>query len=309
MAQVDVIIIGGGPAGATAALYTSRSNLKTLVLDKEVRSGALGITQQIANYPGIPEVITGAELVRRMWDQAKLYGAEFRKARVVGVDIGEPKKVTTAEGEQFEARALIVSTGAMGRSKTLDGEDTFLGRGVSYCATCDGAFFKGRDVALLGHNAEAVDEALFLTRYVKTLYVVTPKPKLEAPKELVDELLAKLAVKPLLGRRGAEVVGNGAVSGLRLDRNETLPVQGVFIFTQGSKPIVDFLMGNVNITENGCLVANHRMETPIPGVFASGDVLCNEVQQAVVAAGQGCIAALSADKYLNKRKAFVKDYK
>jgi thioredoxin reductase (NADPH) len=306
--KYDVVVIGGGPAGATAALYTARSNLKTLVLDKNVTSGALGITQQIANYPGIPEVITGEELVRRMWKQAETYGAVFKKARVTGVDVGEPKKVYLGEGEVFEARALLLATGAMGRSKTIRGEEAFLGRGVSYCATCDGAFYKNRDVALLGHNAEAVDEALFLTRYVRTLYVVTPKPALEAPRELLDELAARPQAKLLLGRRAEEVTGNGAVTGLRLDRGETLPVSGVFIFTQGNRPIVDYLAGSVQVTENGCVPANSRMETPIPGVFACGDVLCNEVQQAVVAAAQGCIAALSADKYLNRRKAFAKDY-
>lgn len=304
----DVLIIGGGPAGATAALYTSRSNLKTLVIDKEITSGALGITQKIANYPGIPEVITGAELVNRMWDQAKLYGAEFVRGRVAGVDAGEPKTVTLADGTQFEGRSLVLATGAMGRSKTIDGEENFLGRGVSYCATCDGAFFKEKDVALLGHNAEAVDEALFLTRYARTVYVVTPKPRLEAPAELLDELTSKPQVKLLLGRRAAEVTGNGAVAGLRLDRGETLAVHGVFIFTQGNRPIVDYLNGAVETCEKGCLPVNARMETPVAGVFACGDVLCNEVQQAVVAAAQGCVAALSVDKYLNKRKAFSKDY-
>lgn len=308
MDAYDVIVIGGGPAGITAALYTARSNLKTLVLDKSITSGALGITRQIANYPGIPEVITGEELLRRMWKQAETYGAEIRKGRVVGVDVGDPKTVTTAEGGQFQGRALILATGAMGRTPTIKGEDTFLGRGVSYCATCDGAFFKNRDVALVGHNAEAVDEALFLTRYVKTLYVVTPKPGLEAPAEHVEELVKKPQVKTLFGRRAEEVVGNGTVAGLRLAGGETLDVKGVFIFTQGNKPIVDYLQGTVEVTDKGCVPANPRMETPLPGVFSCGDVLCNEVQQAVVAAAQGCIAALSADKYLNKRKGFVKDY-
>ena len=309
MDNIDVIIIGGGPAGCTAALYTSRSNLKTLVVDKEIRSGALGITQKIANYPGIPEVISGEELVNRMRKQAELYGATFVKSRVVGIDVGDPKKVTGADGTSWEGRAILLATGAMGRSKTIEGEDAFLGRGVSYCATCDGAFFKNRDIAILGHNAEAADEALFMTRYVRTLYLVTPKPKLDAPKELADELLSKPQVKPMFGRRAKAVTGNGTVSGLTLDGDEKLDVNGVFIFTQGSKPIVDYLAGQVKVTENGCVPTNKRMETPIPGVFACGDVLCNEVQQAVVAAAQGCIAALSVDKFLNKRKGYVKDYK
>ncbi len=305
----DIIIIGGGPAGATAALYTARANLKTLVLDKSITSGALGITAQIANYPGIPEVITGAELVERMWKQARLYGAEFKKARVVGVDFGDPKTVTVADGAQYSGRAVILATGSMGRTTTLEGEERLLGRGVSYCATCDGAFFKNQEVALLGHNAEAAEEGLFLTRFVKTLHVITPKPKLEAPAELAEELLAKPQVKTHFGRRGASLLGESKVEGLKFDDGSTLPVRGVFIFTAGNKPVVDYLQGAVDTSAEGCIHVNRSMETLKPGVFACGDVLCNEVQQAVVAAGQGCIAALAADKFLNRRKAVVKDYR
>lgn len=173
----------------------------------------------------------------------------------------------------------------------------------------DGAFFKGKDVAVLGHNTEAADEALFLTRYARTVYLVTPKPAIEAPKDLLDELLTRPQVKPLFGRRALAVVGDGSVRGLTLEPDETLSLQGVFVFTQGNRPIVDYLQGQTETTGNGCLVTNDHMETPVKGVFACGDVLCNAVQQAVVAAAQGCIAALSADRFLNKRKAFARDYR
>jgi thioredoxin reductase (NADPH) len=308
MDAFDVVIVGGGPAGATAALYTARAGLRTLLVDKELRAGALGITQQIANYPGVPETLTGAELLERMWTQARAVGAEIRKNRVVSVDAGDPKTVTLADGTQASGRALILATGAMGRTRTLKGEDALLGRGVSYCATCDGAFYRNRDVAVIGHNAEAVHEALFLSRFVRTLHVVTPKPKLEAEAPVLEELLARPSLRLHAGRRAEEILGETAVTGLRLDRDETLPVAGVFIFTQGNKPIVDYLQGAVQVGEGGCLLANPRMETPVPGVFACGDVLCNEVQQAVVAAAQGCIAALSADRWLNRRKSVSKDY-
>lgn len=309
----DVIIIGGGPAGATAALYTARAELKTLVIDKNVSAGALGITSQIANYPGVPEVITGVELLQRMWKQAESHGAVFKRAKVVGVSAREAlKTVTTAEGETFEGRSLILATGAMGRGQVLPGEQEFLGRGVSYCGTCDAAFFRNKDVAVIGSNAETVDEAMFLTRFVRTLHLVTPKPRLEASDEAARALLSKPQVKTRFGVRPTSIVGNGVVTGIKLSAapgtEELLPVNGVFIFTAGNKPIVDYLQGEVETAGQGCILVNRQMETPLPGVFACGDVLCNDVQQAVVAAAQGCIAALACDRFLHGRKTFAKDY-
>ncbi len=308
MENFDVVIVGGGPAGSTAALYASRAELSTLVLDRAISSGALGITEKIANYPGIPEVISGADLVLRMRRQAELYGARFRTSRVVSITAGDPKVVTLADGDQVSGRALVLATGAMGRSKSLDGEEAFLGRGVSYCATCDGAFYKGKDVAVIGHAEEAVREAIFLTRFVRWLHIVSPKPALTAPPELLKELLSKPQVVTHLGRRATRVGGNGSVGHLQLDTEERLDVQGVFLFTQGNKPVVDYLLGEVETSGTGCIVVNRQMETPASGVFACGDVLCNEVQQAVVAAAQGCIAALSADRFLRKRATFAKDF-
>lgn len=308
MEDYDVVIIGGGPAGCTAALYTARAELSTLVVDRGISTGALGITEKIANYPGIPEVISGPELVQRMRRQAELYGARFRTGRVVSITAASPKVVTLADGEQMSGRALVLSTGAMGRSQTMEGEEAFLGRGVSYCATCDGAFFKGKEVAVVGHSEETVHEALFLTRFVRRLHLVSPKPALKAPSEAVNELLSKPQVVSHLGRRPQRIAGDRSVASLALEGGETLQVQGVFIFTQGNKPVVDYLLGAVGTTSAGCIVANRQMETPAPGIFACGDVLCNEVQQAVVAAAQGCIAALSADRFLRRRTSFAKDF-
>lgn len=309
----DVVIIGGGPAGATAALYAARAELKTLVLDKAIRAGALGITSKIANYPGIQEVLTGEELLARMREHATRYGAEFRKTKVTGTILTEdPKQIFTADGETVLAKTVILSTGSMGRSQTVPGEQEFLGRGVSYCATCDGAFFKSQEVLVYGSGEEAADEALFLTRYASKVSLAFSKPQLEVEPSLWERLtrhpqMALLAKTRLKAVEGSESVTHALL--LSSKGEERLPVAGVFIFTQGGKPVLDYVGGQVEVSSKGCVRVNDEMATSVPGVFACGDLLCTDVQQAVVAAAQGCIAALAADKFLNKRTGFVKDYK
>ena len=309
----DIIIIGGGPAGATAALYTSRSELKTLVLDKGVRSGALGITSKIANFPGVPGEVTGAELVETMRKQAESFGAEFRKSRIVGSSLdGEVKTVITAEGESIEGKAIILATGAMGRSSVVPGEEEFLGRGVSYCATCDAAFYRNKRVLVAGSTQEAAEEALFLTRFASEVVLASPKPGPTAEPELRKRLESHQKLRFLGGHKLKRIEGNGKVAAAVVSRGtgeERLAVEGVFIFGQGNKPITDYLQGMVEMTPGGCLLINKMHETNSTGVFACGDLICNDVQQAVVAAAQGCIAALAADRYLNKREKPLKDYK
>ena len=305
----DVVIIGGGPAGATAAIYTARANLKTAVLDKSSKAGALGITSKIANYPGVPEELTGVELLERMIKQAEGFNAVFKKTKVVGTDLkGDIKKIFTAEGEVYSTRTVILASGAMGKSNLISGEDTFLGKGVSYCATCDGAFFKGKDVLVYGSNEEAFEEAVFLTRFASKVYLASPKPLDDSVPEHIksNDKIAILSGKRLIRIEGDKNVKMAIISSA--GGEEKLQVAGVFIYTQGNKPIVEYLGGTVPTNGPGCIIANDEMATSIPGVFACGDILCNDVQQAVVAAAQGCIAALSVDKYLNKRAKVKKDY-
>ena len=309
----DVLIIGGGPAGATAALYTARADLKTIVIDKERKSGALGITTKIANYPGVPEVISGEELLERMWKQAQGFGAEFVKARITGVTIGDDtKQVFGADGKVYEGRAMILATGAMGRSSTVPGEEEFLGRGVSYCATCDAAFFRDQPVLVSGYNEEAAEESLFLTRFASSVVLASSKPKLNADPETLHLIDKTENITLRAGARLKQIAGDGSVTGAILTesgKEETVAVKGVFIFGTGNKPITDFLQGAVNVHGSGCLgIDKSDMSTNMPGVFGAGDVLCNDVKQAVVAAAEGCIAALSVDKYLHGRKAVKRDY-
>jgi thioredoxin reductase (NADPH) len=308
----DVVIIGGGPAGATAALYTARAELRTLVIDKGLTAGALGITGKIANYPGILEPISGADLLARMREQAESFGAVFLQDKVQGVDLtNEPKQIFANSGN-YTARAVIVATGSMGRGQRVKGEDEFLGRGVSYCATCDAAFFQGQDVVVVGNSDEALEEAIFLTRFVRQVHLLSPTPELKAPAALVTEATTnpKLALYP--GAALREVVGNGHVQGVRYAQRgageQTLPVTGAFIYLQGGKPITDFLGGQLPVGETGCVLVDAEYRTQLPGVFAVGDILCHHVKQAVVAAAEGAVAAMAVDKYLHGRKQMVTDW-
>ncbi|HIQ05413.1 MAG TPA: thioredoxin reductase [Anaerolineae bacterium] len=307
----DVIILGGGPAGSSAAIYTARADLDTLVIDKALTSGALGMTHKIANYPGIPGEISGAELVRLMRNQAESFGAEFTQQQVIGVDLSSDwKMVHTGEG-MFRSKALIIATGSMGRQASLPGEEAFLGRGVSYCATCDAAFFRDRDVAVVGFNEEAVEEALFLTKFVRRLHFVSPKRELQAPHHDVRTLTADPRVELHLGARPKAVVGNSVVNGLEIveaRERKALPVAGVFLYLQGNKPITDFLMDLVKLGENGCIVVDKDMQTNVPGVYAAGDVVCGHVKQAVIAAAAGAIAGIAVDKYTHQRSTMRIDW-
>lgn len=310
--QYDVIIIGGGPAGASAAIYTARADLRTLVIDKGLTAGALGITDKISNYPGVPGPVSGAELVEIMRGQAESFGARFLTDKVVGVDLtAEPKMVMAGTG-MFYARSLLLATGSMGRTSTVPGEETLLGRGVSYCATCDGAFFRGQTVAVVGNTDEALEEALFLTKFAKQVHLIAPTPALKARPALIAELEAQPTVTLQVGTRLKAIVGNGHVDGVRIQSRsgaeEMLPVQGVFVYLQGAKPITDYLGGQLDLSAEGCLRVDREMQTAIPGVFAVGDLFCTHVKQAVIAAADGVIAATALDRYLHGRKQQTHDW-
>ncbi len=302
----DVIIIGGGPAGASAAIYTARADLRTLVIDKGLTAGALGITAKISNYPGVPGPISGEELVKTMRQQAESFGAEFVTDKVVGVDLlANPKMVMGGLGSYF-ARAVILATGSMGRTSSVPGEEELLGRGVSYCATCDGAFFRGREVAVVGNNDEALEEALFLTKFASTVHLIVPTPDLKVSAEMAVAVERNPVIRVQMGTRLKEIVGSGKVEGVRIhprDGESTLlPVEGVFVYLQGNQPITDYLNGHIQTTADGCLVVDNETQTSIPGVFAVGDLLCDHIKQAVIAAADGVKAAIAVDKYLHGRQ-------
>jgi len=300
----DVVIIGGGPAGLSAAQYAARSNLKTLVIDKSRTAGALAFASRIENYPGLPEPVSGKELLDIFRKQALTFGAEYIEAQVIGVKLdGEIKEVYTMD-RTYQGKTVIIATGAMGRKPTIKGEKEFLGRGVSYCAICDAAFFRGKTVCVIGDSEEAVKEAGLLTGFAERVYLISPSKSLKVEED--HPVLKKPNLRVLAGHTVTAIEGGDVVERIRMidpdQREISLELSGVFVYLHGSKPVVDFLGETVELSEEECVVTNRMMETSIPGVFAAGDVTCTEVRQVVIAAANGCVAALSADKYIHHRR-------
>eukprot|EP00536_Pseudo-nitzschia_multiseries_P009270 jgi/Psemu1/306408/fgenesh1_kg.255_\ len=349
--ECDVAIIGGGPAGCTCALYTSRADLSTVILDKNEAIGALAITSHIANYPGVDRTMSGMELLLQMKKQAVEYGTRIcDRAQVFMVEIQDDgagqddeakknpyNKVVYTPDCTVKARSLVLATGAMGRSMPyLPGEEKYLGQGVSYCATCDGAFYRGSEVAVFGATAEAVEEAMFLTKFASTVHWITPsdirgyleridqgvETNVEAnaifEESHIRDLLSKPNVKHHNKARLREVVGDvSGVTGVNVLETgaadeTTIPVEGAFIYGAGggSKPITDFLGGSgIALDESGGVITDDSMEsTSHKGVFAIGDIRNTPFKQVVVAASDGCVAAMGIEKFLKGRKIIKVDW-
>ncbi len=300
----DVIIVGSGPAGSSAAIYSARFGLKTLVIDRGLTSGALGASRKIHNYPGLPGPLTGPDVLTRMRSQAESFGAGFVTDKVIGIDFQAAPMVVTASNGVYSARALILATGSTGRTRAIPGEAALLGKGVSYCAVCDGAFFRNQAVAVVGGTDEAAEEALLLATFADRVVLLCPAPELRAAPEIANRLSSHPKIEIRLGVQVQKIVGDGAVRevaiGPRSGEEELLPVQGVFIYLQGNIPETDYLKGQVPL-EDGCLRVNQDMQTNIPGVFAVGDMLCRHIKQAVIAAAEGAVAAVAAEKHLRGR--------
>lgn len=314
--ECDVVIVGGGPAGCTCALYTSRADQKTVVLDKNPAIGALAITSTIANYPGVETHMSGLALLDNMRQQAIDFGTDYRRAQVFLCDLSAEEKMVYTPEAVYKAKAVVLATGAMGRKPSFKGEDTFLGQGVSYCATCDGAFYRGSEVAVIGVGKEAIEEAEFLTKFADTVHWLTPRSPAE-DDEMAQGLIAKPNVKHWGNTRLLTIEGNtvgGGVTGVTVqvkgeDGPQNLPVEGVFIYVAGSKPITDFIdTSTIKVNEDGGVAVNEEMATSCPGVFAIGDIRNTPFKQVVVAASDGCVAAMAVDRYLKGRKNFRTDW-
>lgn len=307
----DVIIIGGGPAGLSAAQYASRYGLKTIVLDKSPTAGALAYSSKIENYPGLIESLSGSELLSIFRKQAIKFGAEYKEAQVVGVRFDSDIKEVDVIDNTYRGKTVIIATGSMGRKPSIPGEEQFLGRGVSYCAICDAAFFRNLTACVIGDSEEAVKEAELLAGFAKTVYLIAPAEDIKVPTDHPDRSSDKITV--LAGRRVTSIEGDSIVTKIKIrntrtDEEQDLPVDGVFVYLHGSQPVVDFLNSAMPLSETSCIMAHRTMETSIPGVFAAGDVTCSETRQVVTAAAYGCLAALSAEKYIHQRKRMRYDW-
>jgi len=300
----NVVIIGSGPAGLTAALYSARANLNPLVIEGLEAGGQLMLTTLVENWPGYRNGIDGPDLMGEMRAQAERFGAEIIRGNVNSVDLQtRPFKVTTSEGN-YETRTLIIATGASARLLGLPSERTLLGHGVSTCATCDGYFFRGRPIAVVGGGDTAMEEALYLTRFASNVTVVHRRDTLRASKVMQVKAFANPKIS---FEWNAEVedmtdVARGEVDGIVIRNNQTgarkvLPVEGIFVAI-GHTPNTSLFTGQLEMDANGYLITHSGSKTTIPGVFACGDVQDHVYRQAVTAAGSGCMAAIDAEKYL-----------
>lgn len=307
----DVVIIGGGPAGLSCALYTARARLSTVVLDRAPGAGALASTDKIANYPGVAGIVPGPVLLDTIRDQALGFGADYRRATVTAVDLtGEVKTIFTSD-DVLSARAVVIATGAKGRAEKIPGEEEFTGRGVSYCVTCDAPFYTDRVAAVVGFDEVAVEEALFLARFASMVHLVCPKSRLTAPTDMLEEVTAAANVTVHTSARAREVVGGDVVTGLMVKNGadeSVLDVDGVFMLLAGTRPIVDFLAGSVKLAREGCIEVDCSCATSVPGVYAVGDVTCVHPNQAIIASAEGVIAALAIDRYIGGRERTRVDY-
>jgi thioredoxin reductase (NADPH) len=280
--------------------------MKTIVLDKSAVAGAIAYASLIENYPGLERPLSGRELLDIFRRQALEFGAEYVETQVIGAALdGNVKEVFTMD-KTYQGKTVIIATGSMGRKATIKGEAELLGRGVSYCAVCDAAFYRGKTVCVLGDSEEAVKEAGYLTRFAETVYLISPSQKLKVPEDHPSLSLENLTV--MKGSTVTSIEGNESVENIHLKDTQgvesTLELSAVFVYLHGSKPIVDYLQGSIDLSEEECITTNKMTETSLPGVFSAGDVTCTEVRQVVVAAAQGCVAALSAEKYVfNKKKS------
>lgn len=305
MGKREVIIIGSGPSGLTAAIYAARANLKPLVFAGMKYGGQLMLTTEVENFPGFPEGIQGPELMDNMIEQAKRFGAEIRYEDVEEVDFSEKQNFAVYVGkEEYRARSIILATGSYSKLLGLESEQRLMGRGVSTCATCDGAFYNGKKIALVGGGDSAMEEAIFLTRFAEKVYIVHRRDEFRASKIMSDRALANDKIEVLWNTEVKEVLGEEKVSGLRLWNNQEeeesmLDVEGFFVAI-GHVPATSFLQKNsaVEMDDKGFIEITSRTSTNIDGVFVAGDVHDHYYQQAITAAGMGCMAAMDVEKWL-----------
>lgn len=298
----DLIIIGGGPAGLTAGLYTARARLNVVVLERLAPGGQVLTTDWVENYPGFPDGISGFELVEKMKTQAENFGLPIQLEEVLEMELSPEKKVVVTNKGKLETKALILATGATPRKLGIEGEELLTGKGVSYCATCDGPFYRDQEVVVVGGGDTALEEAIFLTRFASKIYLAHRRDKLRAIKLLQDRAMAQEKIEFIWDTIPVKILGENGVEGVELKNVKTEKVvrkdaQGIFIFI-GTQPNSELIKGTVNQDETGFILTNENMETSVAGVFAAGDIRSKPWRQISTAVGEGATSSFFVERYL-----------
>ena len=304
--RYDLIIVGAGPAGLSAAIYAARARLRTLVLDESVPGGQVKTTHKVSNYPGFPEDIKGTDLAKAFATQAERFGATIRRAvEITKHDlIGPVKSFELDEEEVVEAPAVIIATGAKPRDLGVPGESKFKGRGISYCATCDGAYFEGKDIHVIGGGNSAVEESLFLTQFARSVTIIHQFDHFQAEAATAEEALHNPKIKVIWDSEPRAFVGEGGLQSLTIENVKTkartdLKTDGVFVFI-GYVPRTDLVKGVVPLNKWGYVETGEDMSTPVPGLYVAGDLRSKSFRQITTAVADGTIASLAAQKYVKQ---------
>ena len=300
----DVIIIGGGPAGLTAGLYSSRARLNVLMLEMLAPGGHVLNTDWVENYPGFPEGISGFELVDRMKAQSERFGLRIENEEALQVKLTDDKKIVETNKGTLETKAIILACGATWKKLGIEGEALLAGKGVSYCATCDGPFYKDQDVAVIGGGDTAVEEAIFLTRFASKIYLVHRRDQLRATKLLQERAMSQEKIEFIWDTIPLKILGQDGVEGIELQNVKTektaqKAIQGVFIFV-GTLPNTKLVKGKVDLDDDGFVITDENMRTSVPGVFAAGDIRSKPWRQISTAVGEGATASFGVEKYIEE---------
>ena len=301
----DVIIIGGGPAGLTAAIYASREGLNTILLEKMMCGGRVALTARIENWPGTPDGASGMDLMEKFKQQARKFGTQITEfAEVIKVEPVEKAVKVITNSASYTGKTLIVATGSVPKKLNVPGEDKFYGKGVSYCATCDGPFYKGKDVAVIGCGDSGLQEGESLLGFVKTVTFIAYRPFMKARQILQERVKKKPNAKFLLNHIVTSINGDKTVASItakerQTDKEQTIDVQGIFVYI-GFLPNTNFLQGVVNLDPAGCVITDDNMQTSVRGIYAAGDVRSKKIRQITNACGEGTIAAIAARDYIKE---------
>ena len=299
----DLVIIGGGPAGLTAGLYAARAKLNVIMIEKVVPGGQILVSDWIENYPGFPEGLSGSDLVFKMTEQTKKFGLNIENGEVISLDLENRVKKVILSDKTIKTHAIIIATGASPRKLGVPGEDIFYGKGVSFCATCDGPFFKDSVIAAVGGGDTAIQESIFLTKFAKKVYLIHRRDKLRATKILQERLFANDKIEVIWDSVVTEIKGGltnvdkVVIKNLRSGKTDDLKVDGCFIWV-GINPNTEFLKDVVKLDQQGFVIADSSMQTSVPGVFAAGDVRNTPLRQVATAVGDAAIASFSAEHYI-----------